>query len=326
MAPPPFRALLTYGHAIFPRMPLDGSTQPKLVVIGGGRIETKILSALEFDELSRSCRKLCDFDRELQLKTNVEANHEDFEEFLREAVEVLHPGIVEEDILAALVPEANRRLANLMASMRMFLDHTKTRIDRRYGGQSVEHAAFKKATAEQYDGHFEYRFVYKLRDYVQHCGMPVGEMIMRHDLAKTSMLASTATHTADGVRTSASLMFSRDSLLKDFDGWGIIRADLLARPPEIDARACLEATMVCFRRIFDFILGGAVEETRSAAEAILAVTRGLPGIEDERRIWIGFVHCDAPLEWPMKVSMKGQWLPEKLARRIALSPKRTLPQ
>ena len=36
--------------------------------------------------------------------------------------------------------------------------------------------AFSTLTAEIFDGSFEYRFAYKLRNYAQHFGMPIGHM------------------------------------------------------------------------------------------------------------------------------------------------------
>jgi len=68
----------------------------------------------------------------------------------------------------------NRRLSNLLSSIRLFLDHSEFAFKRKYGKKSEEVEAFKKYASEKYDSSFSYRFVYKLRNYVQHCGIPIG--------------------------------------------------------------------------------------------------------------------------------------------------------
>lgn len=66
--------------------------------------------------------------------------------------------------------ELNAGLAAYLGSFKKFSDNWQTKITREYGKDSNELKIFKKAFAEQYDQHMEYRIVYRLRNYDQHCG------------------------------------------------------------------------------------------------------------------------------------------------------------
>ncbi|WP_145854448.1 hypothetical protein [Pedobacter suwonensis] len=65
-----------------------------------------------------------------------------------------------------------RQLMELMSTFNAFLNHWNTSLKRTFGENSKNYNDFKKSTAEQYDNHFEYRFLYGLRNYIHHCGMP----------------------------------------------------------------------------------------------------------------------------------------------------------
>lgn len=75
--------------------------------------------------------------------------------------------------------EINRLILNLLSSIRTYLDHTETRLKREYGSDSDEFKLFKTETSTAYDNNFAYRFLYKLRNYSQHCGLPAGSLTAR---------------------------------------------------------------------------------------------------------------------------------------------------
>jgi len=70
----------------------------------------------------------------------------------------------------------NRHIFNYLSSIRMFLDHNEYNLKKRYGSDSPRVKRFKKTCSQIYDNSFSYRFLYKLRNYVQHCGMPLGNL------------------------------------------------------------------------------------------------------------------------------------------------------
>jgi len=123
-----------------------------------------------------------------------------------------------------LFVEMNRMILNLLSSVRTYLDHTETRLKREYGDTSEEYLLFKNATRDAYDNFFEYRFLYKLRNYSQHCGLPAGsaeiksfqdENLVWHD--------------------KMNVFFTRDKLINQYDGWSnLVKLDLLGMPENFD--------------------------------------------------------------------------------------------
>lgn len=66
----------------------------------------------------------------------------------------------------------NRRVANLVTTARLYLDHVPHELSSTYddGDEKVE--AFRKATNREYDSVFGYRVMEALRNYVQHRSLP----------------------------------------------------------------------------------------------------------------------------------------------------------
>jgi hypothetical protein len=85
-----------------------------------------------------------------------------------------------------IIKEANRLILNFLSSVRTFLDHSELHLKRRYGKDSQQVKRYEEICSQQYDGEFSYRFVYQLRNYVQHCGMPVGHFSLSSKLVDDS--------------------------------------------------------------------------------------------------------------------------------------------
>jgi len=80
--------------------------------------------------------------------------------------------------------EINRMIANLLSSCRIYIDHTQNHLDRIYGGNTVEISRFKKIVKDIYDNNFSYRFMYELRNHVQHNSLPVS--VLRYPAPENS--------------------------------------------------------------------------------------------------------------------------------------------
>lgn len=65
-----------------------------------------------------------------------------------------------------------RQIMELMSTFNAFLNHWNTVLKREFGESSQNYLDFKKCTNDQFDNHFEYRFLCGLRNYIHHCGMP----------------------------------------------------------------------------------------------------------------------------------------------------------
>ena len=101
-------------------------------------------------------------------------------------------------------------LLNFMMSVRTFLDHMETHVKRMYGKNSSETDLFKNLTSTEFDSKFSYKFMYKLRNYVQHCGMPP------INYSKSKVLEGGIPH------ASITAEFDKNALLAGFDSWGAI--------------------------------------------------------------------------------------------------------
>ncbi|WP_417551099.1 hypothetical protein [Methylophaga sp.] len=135
--------------------------------------------------------------------------------------------------------EVNINLLNLMMSARTCLDHMETFIKREYGKDSKEITLFKRLAADEFDNKFSYKFMYKLRNYVQHCGMPP------LSYSKTKVLKGEAPYAA------LTLEFDRDALLSGYDGWGAkVKPELEAQATKFNALAIIEEFVTSILRIY----------------------------------------------------------------------------
>ncbi|WP_342079639.1 hypothetical protein [Yersinia enterocolitica] len=160
-----------------------------------------------------------EFVNDFALVEYVRLNYESFMELLNETVMKVakEPSFMGSYPLKTFPFILNTRILNYMMSVKTLLDHMETSINRRYGGASTELAEFKALTAKEFDSKFSYRFMYKLRNFVQHCGMPPLSYTISKSLDETSSTIS----------TELIVYFMRDELIRGFSKWGTqVKADL----------------------------------------------------------------------------------------------------
>lgn len=176
------------------------------------------LTEEEYEECARACLELDNYRNDVHLFQLVVWNYEEYNALF-------------DDTLAAYISKKfysfsrrrpdlnlNRCVMNLLSSIRSYLDYTELNIKRRHGEASLNWANFKQYTSEAYDGSFSYRFLYKFRNFAQHCGLP---------LTRVHFNASEN----DGY--SLDVGINRDELLsKDFK-WGPIAPDIAMQPEEM---------------------------------------------------------------------------------------------
>lgn len=66
-------------------------------------------------------------------------------------------------------------LTNWLAATRLYLENERDFILREFGGASDVMGRYKSATSSAFDAYEGYRFLYNLRDFTQHCGIPPGQ-------------------------------------------------------------------------------------------------------------------------------------------------------
>ncbi|MFC0878879.1 hypothetical protein ACE01N_19960 [Saccharicrinis sp. FJH2] len=121
---------------------------------------------------------------------------------------------------------ANRLFLNFLSSGRTFLDHTETYLKRKYGKQSPEFIKFKNETTKLYDNSFEYRFMYKLRNYAQHCGLPINNI--------TFSINNEIQENVYNRKYNLNPTFIKQELLDSYEEWGTqLKNDFKQKPEEI---------------------------------------------------------------------------------------------
>ncbi len=72
-------------------------------------------------------------------------------------------------------PNANdvvRKITEYLNLSKTFLFHWESEIKDNYSQESIQNQIFKEATSIEYDNYLSYKFLYELRNYIQHCSYP----------------------------------------------------------------------------------------------------------------------------------------------------------
>lgn len=150
---------------------------------------------------------IAEFSRGHELLKLVLEEHHQFQQGL---VDVGHaiahePNMINQNNLRVLTFKTSRLMLSFLSSVRTFLEHAQTSISRQYGKASEQFFYFKELTAHQFDNVFSYRFLYKLRNYTQHCGMPPVDF---------------SVNIVPGAEMEIQLLFVRRVLLEEYSEWG----------------------------------------------------------------------------------------------------------
>lgn len=131
----------------------------------------------------------------------------------------------------------NAAILNLLSSMRLYLDHTKTRLSRCDKSELSEH---QEATHMEFDNVFAYRFFDKLRNFAQHCGMPITVLSASSNLEQQT----------GGTNFTFELNFDRDFLLKEFHEWKHpVTEELRALDTQFDVLKLVDDVIASFRAL-----------------------------------------------------------------------------
>lgn len=199
----------------------------------GNEIHIKgTISDSEFRQFEKHRTELEEFYRDEALFFCLTRNYRDYQETIaRELGQYIKNSYLDCISARRIYMNLNRLICNILASARMFLDHTEYNLKRTYGKSSTEFADFKKTCSHKYDTNISYRFLYKLRNFVQHCGMPVGiiEIFSTKGKQENSKWSGQLEYSNPNVLSShtLSIFFDRDRLLESFKDWGKrVKSDL----------------------------------------------------------------------------------------------------
>lgn len=194
------------------------------------------------------------------------------------------------DIFQGVSAQLNRLMLNFLTTFRVYFDHTETRFKREYGDSEI--AAFKTATASEYDSLFAYRFLYKLRNYSQHCGMPIGQF---------SFSSTTAD---DGHHLHrAQFFFLRKQLLDEFAEWGEpVTSDLQRMPEQFEVVGLVDQVREALGRINAVV-------ARVDAQRALPAKKIVEGLFEGRVYEPGICVIDSTNLSPMGGPLRFDWPP-----------------
>jgi hypothetical protein len=207
---------------------LDGTVELAAITPGQAITSVRTLTSEQRDEFARASAKVHDIALEKQLVQILVLNCVELEQYFS-----VHLHRLAQDRSMHLTKQrelllgSNRIVLNILTSLRTFVDHSNTRLTHKFGTASREIQDFKAACSRQYDSQFAYRFMCRLRNYAQHCGMPVGRIVVRDRLAPAS--AESAAGTPDAGLQDIQIYFNAKQLLNDYNGWSGVAQDLERR-------------------------------------------------------------------------------------------------
>lgn len=221
------------------------------------------LSEFEVQEVRDCNKEIFDFNRHFKLVEYVLYNFACFKACIENSLQSFakETDTIGRYDLDAFGHEVNITLLNLMMSARTFLDHMETSIKREYGKESSESELFKSLAAKEFDDKFSYKFMYKLRNYVQHCGMPPLNYSKSKTLDNETPFAT------------LELQFNRNALLSEYNGWGaIVKPELEAQQEQFDAFFIVNEFITSILRIYICFTGStSFHKTKKARERIAEI-------------------------------------------------------
>jgi len=271
-----------------------------LVVVEGQKITwVRDLSAEEHEKLKKaSCRLMQHFNDQHPLAI-VALNYEDLQNQLqklaREYEDDPSMNWIRMEMMRLTI---NRLILNFLSAARMFLDHSEYNLKKRYGQDSNRLERFRNACSSAYDAQFSYRFMYELRNYSQHCDMPLGILQLQSKSREGDSRA---------VERFLRISFDRDKLLKDHDWKAELRAEIRNLPSEFEINSHIHQMMGCLVKINLKLLEEDLKELDESVEAIDNLTKSTKEMGGRP-----FIAEGAPRGDEKKLEMSLEWIPLEL--------------
>jgi len=182
-------------------------------------LDVKELSEDEYNKYSSIIINLMKLENEQGLYKIIVLNYNDF--IAKTNLSIKNINLSDMESFSIFYLDINRHILNVLSSIRTYLDHTETRLKKEFGKNHTITNKFKELVKKAYDENFSYRFLYKLRNYSQHCGLPAGS------------LKTTASNNG-GFKEVLTLALVRDDLLNNYDSWSIVKEEIKNKDEEFD--------------------------------------------------------------------------------------------
>lgn len=194
----------------------------------------------EYDEYEKAAKQLGDFISDQELLWIVFRNYYEYENLLEQYLVRHFKRALPQMEELLLSGEINRCILSFLSSVRTFLDHSETNLKKRYGKNSNRVKKFKDACSKAYDNNFSYKFLYHLRNYAQHCGMPVTE------IQRDAQVINRQTKEASA---SLRIFCNRDEILRSYDWKKDVAVELKQQPEDIEISFHMVKMFECLKEI-----------------------------------------------------------------------------
>lgn len=217
------------------------SLNKRLGVVSGGKFQTiREINDEEYEEYKNADFLLRQFAYDQQLFSIVRLNYKGYIDYLEYCIEEYNKYGIDYVIMERMLLNINRHLLNYLSSVRTFLDHSEYNLVKRYSKNSQRYRDFKIICSSKFDNCFSYRFLYKLRNYAQHCGMPVENITIVSEKGKPQ---------TKEILTSVIVELSRNTLLSKYDSWGKLKKEIENLPEIFEANKLVAEMMECLEDI-----------------------------------------------------------------------------
>ncbi|NUU34649.1 hypothetical protein [Pseudomonas sp. C2B4] len=246
----------------------QGATPEKelqIMAIGQGEFNSiRKLTAEETAAYRKAHEHLHSHDEAASLTEIARRNLVAFEECVKDLCQVV-PGRGQHRTLSREAKlDVNRHFLNFLSAVRQLLDHTELRLKRQYSNNPEIFKVFQKRTSTAFDTVFAYRFLYKLRNYSQHCGAPIG--IVEYE-SKSHGNAGETKHTLH-------LFFDANELLRvGGDLWGPVKTDLKKIDSKFPVDTLARKVMTELEAIWEAVRNAERPHLKTSAEIALETVK-----------------------------------------------------
>lgn len=283
---------MNYALALIHTKPQDRAKNPH----NEHEIDISVdLSHEEYTQGAEAIQVLYDFSCQARFLTVVALNYRDYFNavdtriplYIREADDDKQRPIDME----AINLELNRLLINYISSVTHYLKRTEVYIKKKHGDISVKR--FNTRRHELYDSSFSYRFVYFLRNYAQHAGLPIDSV----ELTSTFNPDESAP-----ITHSLHIGILRDSLLNNYDYSGAkdnsLKKEIEQQPVKIELRPHLIEMMKAVSHLNSQFIQDEFATLKPSATYLKSLLDRLPSYADANPSLLEFeiVRCDTALD------------------------------
>lgn len=187
-------------------------------------LEVRSLTSTEYNNFKKAELTLMQAQSKLELFQFVDYNFREYERGIEISLEKFVHDRKNPFLFDNISTTLNLRLSNYLFSVRLLLDHSEHNLKKTFNKDSPIVKKFLKECSNAYDSNFSYRFLYRLRNYVQHCGMPISII---------NINSTVPDNDPSKISYTLELKFDRDNLLKNFN-WKSLTPEIKKLPPLFD--------------------------------------------------------------------------------------------